>query len=446
MSSTGNSSLNRSSLVHKNIAVSILAKIWSAVILLLLVPVTLNCLGEYTNGVWLTISSMLIWIEHLDIGLGNGLRNQLTACLAHDDFTKARQLISSTFALLACIMAITIVVLIILIISFDSYRFFNVDPQRVDSLDTVLVIVVILVCSTFVLKLIGNFYMALQLPAVSNMLIALGQTFVLGSTYLIFLSGSHSLIYIALANTVPPLVVYSITYPCTFLYKYPHLRLSLSMVNLKDAMGTIHLGVQFFIMQLSGIILFLSSNILISKFFSPSMVTPYQITYRYFSLLLVLFNVVCMPFWNATTDAYERGDIKWIQSESRKLTKLSLGFFLAMIVMVVISDKIYALWIGDELHIDKNMSIMMAIYIAVLIGSIRYSFFINGIGTLRLQLIMTSIAAVLFIPLAYVVTSLTHSILWFIGVMCIVNIPGLIVNRIQFMKLIHGKATGIWKK
>ena len=89
---------------------------------------------------------------------------------------------------------------------------------------------------------------------------------------------------------------------------------------------------------------------------------------------------------------------------------------------------------------------MMAIYIAVLIGSIRYSFFINGIGTLRLQLIMTSIAAVLFIPLAYVVTSLTHSILWFIGVMCIVNIPGLIVNRIQFMKLIHGKATGIWKK
>ncbi len=176
------------------------------------------------------------------------------------------------------------------------------------------------------------------------------------------------------------------------------------------------------------------------------MVTPYQITYRYFSLLLVLFNVVCMPFWNATTDAYERGDIKWIQSESRKLTKLSLGFFLAMIVMVVISDKIYALWIGDELHIDKNMSIMMAIYIAVLIGSIRYSFFINGIGTLRLQLIMTSIAAVLFIPLAYVVTSLTHSILWFIGVMCIVNIPGLIVNRIQFMKLIHGKATGIWKK
>jgi hypothetical protein len=29
-------------------------------------------------------------------------------------------------------------------------------------------------------------------------------------------------------------------------------------------------------------------------------------------------------------------------------------------------------------------------------------------------------------------------------VMCLVNIPGLIINRIQFHKLINGKATGIW--
>jgi hypothetical protein len=31
-------------------------------------------------------------------------------------------------------------------------------------------------------------------------------------------------------------------------------------------------------------------------------------------------------------------------------------------------------------------------------------------------------------------------------VMCLVNIPGLIVNRIQFSKLINGQAKGIWMK
>ena len=28
---------------------------------------------------------------------------------------------------------------------------------------------------------------------------------------------------------------------------------------------------------------------------------------------MVAFTVFCAPFWNATTDAYERGDMAWIQ-------------------------------------------------------------------------------------------------------------------------------------
>jgi hypothetical protein len=76
----------------------------------------------------------------------------------------------------------------------------------------------------------------------------------------------------------------------------------------------------------------------------------------------------------------------------------------------------------------------------------RYSYFINGIGKLRLQLIFTTTAAVLFIPLAYLATQWAHSIIWFMIVMCLVNIPGLIVNRIQFYKLLNGQATGIWTK
>jgi hypothetical protein len=74
----------------------------------------------------------------------------------------------------------------------------------------------------------------------------------------------------------------------------------------------------------------------------------------------------------------------------------------------------------------------------------RYSYFINGIGKLRLQLLFTSTAAILFIPLAYLVVRWTDSIICFMIVMCLVNIPGLIVNRIQFGKLIKGQAKGIW--
>ena len=437
---------HRSSLLQKNILASFLIKGWSAVIVLLLVPVTLHCLGDYKNGIWLTISSLLLWIDNMDIGLGNGLRNKIAEYMAHNEVQRARQLVSSTFALLSCIIIPVILVLVVLILTCDTYHVFNASPSIVNDLDMVLIVTIMLVCTTFVFKLIGNFYMGMQLPAVSNLLIAIGQTLALIGTYIVYWSGSHSLMYIAIVNTAAPLVVYLIAFPYTFLHKYPHLRPSFRLIDFKEAKAVVNTGIQFFIMQISSVILFMTSNILISNLFSPSMVTPYQITYRYFSILLVVFTVICMPFWNATTDAYQRNDIEWIRNATRKLRKMIIGILLCMIIMIAISNTIYALWIDSQMVIDIKMSISMATYIFILIYSMRYSYFINGIGKLRLQLIFTTAAAVLFIPLAYLITQWTHDIIWFMMVMCLINIPGLIVNRIQFHKLINGKAKGIWMK
>ena len=437
---------HRSSLLQKNILASFLIKGWSAVIVLLLVPVTLHCLGDYKNGIWLTISSLLLWIDNMDIGLGNGLRNKIAEYMAHNEVQRARQLVSSTFALLSCIIIPVILVLVVLILTCNTYQVFNASPSIVNDLDMVLIVTIMLVCTTFVFKLIGNFYMGMQLPAVSNLLIAIGQTLALIGTYIVYWSGSHSLMYIAIVNTAAPLVVYLIAFPYTFLYKYPHLRPSCQLIDFKEAKAVVNTGIQFFIMQISSVILFMTSNILISNLFTPALVTPYQITYRYFSILLVAFTVICMPFWNATTDAYERGDIQWIRNATRKLRMMIIGIIVCMAMMVVLSPWVYSIWIGDSITIDIRMSIVMATYIFILIYSMRYSYFINGIGKLRLQLIFTTTAAIFFIPLAYLTTIWTHDIIWFMVVMCLINIPGLIVNRIQFYKLINGTAKGIWMK
>ncbi len=114
--------------------------------------------------------------------------------------------------------------------------------------------------------------------------------------------------------------------------------------------------------------------------------------------------------------------------------------------MVVCSDFIYSIWIGNDISIDIRLSIAMAIYVFILIYSERYSYIINGFGMLRLQLIFTIGAAIVFFPLAYLVVSWKHDITWFVAVMCFVNIPGMIVNRIQFYKIINNQAKGIWSR
>jgi len=434
----------RSGLIVKNIAASLVIKGWSAVVVLMMVPLTLACLGEYKNGVWLTISSLLVWIDQMDIGLGNGLRNKLAAYMARQQLHEARQIISSTMAMLVCIVLPIWIILVLLIWYADTYSFFNVLPKAVPELRASLVCAVTLVCMTFVLKFIGNVYMGLQLPAVSNLLISLGQTMALLLTALLYYTGYATFLFIVIANTIAPLLVYGLAYPYTFYVRFSQLRPSLKLVNTHYMLETGSLGIKFFWLQLAGLLQFATANILISKFFSPQMVTPYQISHRYISLVMVLFSVVCMPFWNATTDAYTRGDMEWIRQANRKMNVMMAGITLLIVFMVMVSSWVYHVWIGEASHVPSGMTVMMAIYTFLMVVSMRYSYFLNGVGALRLQMYMT-VMTVVFIPLAWVTSRLTHDILWFMAVMCICVAPSIVVNMVQFQKILKGTATGIWR-
>ena len=441
-----NNSDGRSSLIVKNILASFFIKGWSVLVQLMLVPTTLACLGVYENGVWLTISSVLIWIDNMDIGLGNGLRNKLAEAMAHNDYAKGQQYVSSTFAMLAIIIVPTCLLLIFLELFTDTYNVFNVDKGIVANLDIILVVTTIMVCSTFIFKFIGNFYMGLQLPAVNNLLVTSGNTISLLATYCIYLSGIHSLLLVALVNTAAPLLVYIISYPITFSGRYSQLRPSIKSVKLSVAKELFSIGRSFFILQISGVVLFFSSNIIISNLFSPSMVTPYQIAHRYFMVATLIFTIVGVPYWSATTDAFARNDMEWIKRSNRILNRLILGLVLLSSLMIILADWICGIWIDDKAYVPVKMTLIAGVYQFILIWSTRYSFVINGFGYLRLQLIMTVLAAIAYIPLAIAVGRSTNDINWLLIVMCLINIPGLVVNVIQYNKIVNGTAIGIWKK
>lgn len=434
----------RSKMLVWNILASFFVKGWAAIIMLLMVPLTLQCLGTYQNGVWLTISSMLVWIDQMDIGLGSGLRNRLAANIAHDDMKEARCAVSSTMAMLLYIILPILGILVLLIWHTDVYAFLNVAPEKIPELQPALTCGVTLVCMTFVLKPIGNVYMGLQLPVVSNLLIALGQTIALIATWVLYTTGNAGFLNIVTVNTAAPLFVFALAYPYTFWNRYPMLRPSLSYVRINKVKELGGLGIKFFFLQLAGVIQFMTANLLISKFFTPELVTPYQIAYRYISLAIVGFTIICMPFWSATTDAYERGDLEWIQKASRKMDWMIIGVVFLLMLMVGIAPWVYQLWIGDACQVPREMTMMIAIYVFLIIISMRYSYFLNGVGALRIQLYMW-VMPIIFIPLAWYVSKMTHSIYWFMAVMCFCTMPSTVIYKIQLNKIIKGTARGVWR-
>ena len=425
----------RTSLLRKNIAATFLVKGWSAVIVLLMVPLTLKILGVYSNGVWLTISSILIWIDLMDIGLGNGLRNAVAKYVAKGDDQKVREAVSSTYFMLAVIVLPFLLCCYAVIAFFNMYDALGIDPTKIANLNDILIVAITISASTFVLKVTGNFYMGLQLPAVNSLIICIGHTLALLLTFILYIAGSHSLLMVVFVNTVSLFLLWAVCIPYTFKKKYPQYCPSTKCINLRMTRSLCSTGLQFFAIQICGVVLFMSTNIIISKALSPAEVTPYQVAYRYYNIAFVLFSTICIPFWNATTDAYTRKDFEWIRSSSRKLNLLMTGIFFMLFVMVLVSDFVYDIWVGKEVTISHELSACTAIYVFILCYSQRYSYILNGLNVLRIQLVFTALAAIVFLPLAWYVCKTFGTVTSLVWVMCAVNIPGLLANMWKYNRL-----------
>lgn len=436
----------RTILMRKNMVVSALLKAWSALVFLALVPLTLKCLGTYNNGIWLTISSMLIWIDHLDIGLGNGLRNQLATHLAHGDRRGAQQVVTSTFFMLIMIIVPVALLTLGMIYVFDIFSFMNVDATLSPDLRHAVAVAVLFVCATFIFKFIGNFYMGLQLPAASNIILSAGHTLTLIATVVAWFMGCRSLVVIAAINTCSPLVIYLLAYPYTFYHRYPDLRPKANTFRWEATKSLFTLGVKFFVLQIAGVVLFMSSTLLVARLFTPEMVNPYQISYRYYTIMLIVFSIICTPIWSATTDAYARGDEQWIRNCRRRMDKVMLIMLGCLALMVALSAPIYHVWLQDQVEIPFTLNVLMAVYMFVIMYSLSYSNFLNGIGALSVQLLFTASAAVVFIPLTLLLHHLSDHINCVIITMIIVNLPGLVANHIQFYRIINHQAQGIWRR
>lgn len=434
----------RSVLVKKNIAGSVLIKGWSCVVQFLLVPVTLRCLNQYEYGIWLTISSILLWVDQFDIGLGNGLRNKLAEAIARNEFERARRLVSTTFVMLTLIVIPIILVALLLIYNVDLYSFLNVDVKVVDNIKDVLVLSVAFVGATFIFKFIGNVYLGLQLPAINNLLVVSGQTLSLAGIFGISFFYDLSLLDVACIYTVSPLLVYLLSYPITFT-RYKFLRPSFKLFDRAELDGLFSLGIKFFFVQVAGLVIFATSNILISRLLSPSEVTPYQISYKYFSLTIMLFTLIAAPLWSATTDAYTKGDWDWINKMMRKMRKVMILFFVLLFVMFVASELVYYIWVGRSVNIGYLLSALMALYMALLIFSTCYSNILFGIGKIRLITIVTVFQAVIYIPLA-IFLGHKWGLYGIVLALLLVNMLCAVCNKIQFDKLSVGSAKGIWNK
>lgn len=413
----------------------------------LIVPLTINYLDTENYGVWLTLSSFITWFSFFDIGLGNGLRNKFSEARTIGNTKLARGYISAAYYTISSVSLLLFVLFIGLNYFIDWTSVFNASIELKSDLSVLMPIVVGFFCMQLVVKLIISIYLADQNHSIQVKIQFITQVLSLGIVWMLTKTSESSLLLFGTIFSALPVIILLGLNAFGFSKKYKDLKPTLSLWKkkyLKDIMGV---GVQFFIIQIAALILFSTDNFIISKLFSPKEVVPYNIAFKYFSILTMAYAMIIAPFWSSFTEAYVKKDYEWIKTSVNNIFKIWLVVPVALIVMLLISDWFYELWVGKDIIISTILSISMALFVLLSTFSSIFVSFINGVGKIRVQLITAIISMIINIPLSiFLAKTLNVGVSGVMFATCICLGYSIVLRPLQYYKIINNKAKGIWNK
>lgn len=416
------------------------------VISLMLVPLTIDYLNPTKYGIWITLMSVIAWFSFFDIGLGNGLRNKFATAKAEGKYDLARTYISTTYAIITIISAILFVVFLIVNQFLDWSKILNTSTDIVE-LEKLVFIVFSVFCLQFIIKLINVVFIADQRPAMSNVINTTASLISLITVFILIKTTEGSLLYLGASFSIINLIVPLLAGIWFFNTSYKKYKPSFKFVDFSHLKDLLSLGVRFFIMQGAALVVFMTDNIIIAQISGPEDVTPYNIAYKYFGIVMMVFTIITTPLWSAYTEAYVKKDFAWIRQATKKVYKLWAVVFVGLIVMLFLADYVYLLWVGDKVTVPFLLSAIMSLWVLFSTSTMVFSNFLSGISKIKLSLWHSVFVSIVNIPLSiYFAKNLGMGSAGVIlaSVLCV--LPRAIFQPIQYWKIINNKATGIWNK
>ncbi len=431
----------------RNVVALFLLRGISMAINLLLVPLTLNYLNPTKYGIWLTLTSLIAWVNVLDFGLGNGLRNKFAEALARNDDDSAKMYVSTTYFFIGVIMLGAIIVFLAINPFLNWARILNTPAEMGSELSSLAAFVATFFCMRLLFGLIGTVLLADQRPAMSNAVEVVTNGVSLCVIYLLTRVSNGSLFWLGFAVSFLTAAVPFIFNFWFFSRDYRRFLPSLKFVRIEHGRELVTLGIKFFILSITGIVTFATSNIIITQMFGPAEVTPFNIAFKYYGIGTTAFTIILTPLWSAYTEAFVRGDTEWILRTMKKMRAYWLLLAGAIVVMTLFADLFYGLWVGKNVQVPILLSACMGAYVLITTWCNLYGYVTNAVGKVQLQIRVAIAVSLAIIPVSVLCAgSLGLRSAGVVLGTCICMLPGCFIWPIQARKIVTGEASGVWAK
>lgn len=359
-------------------------------------------------GTWFTLLSILNWILIFDLGLGNGLRNKLPRALVERDYLLAQKLVSSTYTSTIVLSSILFFITFLGSFLMNWNEIFNVSIELISPNVLLNAVQIILfgIFLQFTFKIISSILLALQKSALIN-LIGLFSNLII----LLFLKTlgnnnlSESIITLAILNvfaTNIPLVIFTIW---IFNGELRNIRPSISFFDKKIAHDLLSIGMKILWLQLIFLVVSHMNEILISSFSDAGFVVQYQAYSKLYNTGAVVFSLALAPVWSAVTRAQSEKNYKWIKQIYKFFIACTFLCLVIEIILTFFGQRIFDMWLGENaIEFDFFNGIVFAFHSFLFILHNVNTSISNGLSYFKFQIVGMSLAAIMFIPLAYYLT------------------------------------------
>lgn len=359
---------------------------------------TLGLLGRALSpeafGLWSILSTFTFLGPGLDLGLGQGMRNQLADLAATPgNAVRERALFFSTFYGLAAVAIVGSAILLVALpftpwgswLGTTGTSVNDVAPQSATIVAALFLVSMPLNLNTWgflayqeashrgVFDVLQSAVMLVAVLVLASRLSLLGFV----STYYILFDAAGLVALLAFVRKR------------RWSWLQPRRRTVMSSIR-----PILRPSLRFWALGLAGLVVISIDPIIASQVLGLAEAGDFNVAQKLFTVLIAVDFALLAPLWSAYTNAAASGDWNWIARAVRRSLALTMGVVgVGAALLLVTSSNIFRLWVGHDID-DRALMVALAAWAVVYAFTNCYAVLLNGLGAIRLQTVLAIGAAV----------------------------------------------------
>ncbi|WP_162601804.1 lipopolysaccharide biosynthesis protein [Occallatibacter savannae] len=330
------------------------------------IPIAIRYLGGERFGIWTIISTALTMLLVLDLGVANSLTNFVSEAYARNDREHASRYTTTALLVMTVLAVLMGIAGAAVFPHLDWFHLLKLNSRSevsevVRSVAIAFIIFLLDLPCRLATKILGGY----QELRTASAFTAIG-----GAGNLVAI-----LIVVKLHGGLPAMVAGSsaalvgsdlICLLWLIRFSKPWLAPQIAHLSGEAAKRMMRQGLEFFIIQIAGLVVFNSDNLIITHYLGPAEVARYSVAWRLVGYAAIVQTLITPALWPAFSEAFDRGDLTWVRAAFRRIMAVTMSVSVLMAGAFALSGRpLIRLWATDAAVPTQTLIVLMGVWVVI---------------------------------------------------------------------------------